>query len=340
MAVSADVTEFIAKLPKTELHLHLVGSASPDTVLELAKRHPSEGVPTDPAELREFYEFVDFPHFIDTYAKVDNLVRTAQDVHDLLLGLARDAASSNVRYAEVTVTAAMHIMKGVAPQALAEVLEQARYEAVERHFVELNYIYDIPAGFGRRAVDLSVEFAVQHRPQGTVALGLAGLEVGYPRADYAEAFAAARDSGLHVVAHAGETTGADEVWSAIRTLGAERIGHGVGAAEDPELLAYLKEHDIALEVCPVSNRCTMATPDLARHPLPRFLDAGVPVALSTDDPGMFHTDLNNEYFVAAELAGLDRPALAEIARTGVRASFADEDAKSDLLGAIDEVLES
>ncbi|WP_020497865.1 adenosine deaminase [Sciscionella marina] len=332
------IPAFIAALPKAELHLHLVGSASPETVLTLARRHPDGAVPTDPAELERFYEFVDFPHFIDNYAKVDELVRTGEDVRELVLGAARDAAKCQVRYAEITVTPVMHIRKGVAPEELGETLTAARIEAAQVHGVELNYIYDIPAGFG--GTEETVDFAVRVRPEGTVALGLAGLEDGYPRAGFADAFATARDAGLHVVAHAGETTGPDEVWAAVRELHAERIGHGIGSVTDPELLDHLARNGIPLEVCPMSNLRTRATESFEAHPLPRLLASGAPITLSTDDPGMFHTDLDTEYTVAARLCELDKEGLAELARNSIRYSYAAPEIAERILAEIDSVLAS
>lgn len=334
----ATTTPFIAALPKTELHLHLVGSASPNTVLELARRHPDAGVPTEPGELAKFYEFRDFPHFLDVYIKVDEMVRTAADVLTLLDGLASDAAASNVRYAEVTVTASMQLAKGISPETLVEALATAREDAMRRHGVAFNWIFDIPAGLGPDHAKTTVDFAIKHRPPGTVALGLAGFEEGYPRAGYRDEFALAADAGLHRVVHAGETTGPDEVWSALRDLGAERIGHGVGAARDPELMDYLAENGITLELCPTSNICTRAVPALPEHPLPSLLSRGIPISLSTDDPGMFATNLNREYTIVAEQFDLCNAQLAEIARNGFRAGFCDDKLREAALAEIDEVL--
>lgn len=334
--VPVETAAFIAALPKAELHLHLVGSASVDTVLALARRHPEHGVPTDAARLAEFYRFTDFTHFIRVIKAVDELVITAQDVHTLVLGLAADAARSGVRYAEVTVTVSLHLAKGIPATELADTLAAARAQARLLHHITLNYIYDIPAGFGgQQAVDATVDFALHHRPEGTVALGLAGMEDGYPRAGFAGPFADARAAGLHVVAHAGETTGPEEVWAALTELGAERIGHGIGSVGDPALLRYLAEHRVPLEVCPISNVRTRATPSLAEHPLPRLLAAGIPVALSTDDPGMFDTDLNREYRTAAQLAGLDHAGIAGLARNSVDAAFCTEQERTELLATID-----
>jgi aminodeoxyfutalosine deaminase len=332
-----DVTEFVAALPKVELHLHLVGSAAPETVLALARRHPDGGVPTDRAALREFYAFTGFGHFLDVYAQVNLLVRTGADVLVLLDGLAAQLAACRTRYAEVQVTPVRNRMAGISFDDLAQALADGRALAGQRHGVELGWIFDADAALGPPGAAQTVEFAIGHRPPGTVGVGLGGPEAGVSRADFAPAFRAARDAGLHSVPHAGETTGPAEVWVALRDLGAERIGHGIGAAADPALLAHLAEHRIALEVCPTSNVCTGAVRSLAEHPLPVLLAGGVPVTLATDDPGMFHTDLNREYLLCHEQFGLEQAELAEIARTGARAAFCPPATRAAVLAEIDKI---
>jgi aminodeoxyfutalosine deaminase len=327
---------FIAALPKVELHLHLVGSASPTTILELARRHPDGGVPTDPDELAKFYAFKDFAHFIEVYAKVALLVRAPDDITALILGLAGDAAASNVRYAEVTVTALAHLVVGMPAELLCEILAAARALAKQRFGITLNWIFDIPGPTAGWA-DVTTDFVLRHRPLGTVALGLAGPEGDAPRAGFRAHFARARDAGLHRVVHAGETTGPDQIWEAINDLGAERIGHGVSAVTDPKLLDYLRDNDIPLEVCPTSNLCTKAVARIEDHPLPTLLRHGVPVTLSTDDPGMFGTTLNREYQLAADTFGLTTEDLTELARTGIRAAYCDETLRTDLLTELDDL---
>jgi aminodeoxyfutalosine deaminase len=335
----SEISPFIAALPKTELHLHLVGSASPETVLELSRNHPEAGLPTELDHLVEFYTFRDFPHFIQVYEQVDSMVRTAEDVHTLLLGLARDAAASNVRYAEVTVTAGANLDKEMTAEDLASALESGRAAAKAEFDVALNWIFDIPAGLPDHLRVSTVDFALNTRPLGTVALGLAGLEVGYPRRDFVADFDKAVAAELHRVVHAGETTGPDEVWDALQVLRADRIGHGVGAARDPELLAYLRHNDITVEMCPISNLCTRAVDKIENHPLPILIEAGVPVTLSTDDPGMFNTYLNKEYQLVADTFGLSNAQLAELARAGVRGAYCDEALRTELLAEIDAMLE-
>ncbi|HEU5470605.1 MAG TPA: adenosine deaminase [Actinophytocola sp.] len=328
---------FVAALPKVELHVHLLGSASIDTVLGLARRHPDRGVPVDRAALREFYEFTDFAHFIEVYVKVTTLVTTAADITDLVVGQAADLARNNVRYAEVTVTPVPHLMLGIEPDELAEALTTGRERARAEHGVELAWVFDIAGSLGYKAGIATAEWVLRHRPAGTVGFGLGGAEIGVPREKYADAFRMAGDGGLHLVPHAGETTGPETIWAALTELRAERIGHGTSAVADPELLAHLAANGIPVEVCPTSNIRTKAVPTLAEHPLPRLLEAGVPVTIATDDPGMFHTDLNTEYLLCHEQFGLSRTELADLARAGVDAAFCRPEVRSALLAEIDEV---
>jgi aminodeoxyfutalosine deaminase len=332
-----DIEAFIAALPKAELHVHLVGAASLDTVLELARRHPTTSVPKDRAELARYYEFTDFPHFITVYSAVNKLVTTPDDVQTMLLGLARDLAANNVRYAEVTVSAIAHFPYGVGPGTLSEALVTGRKRALTEHGVELAWIFDVPMPSDLRAGYSTLEYVLDQWPEGTVGLGRAGLEAPYPRAGFKAAFHEAKAAGLHSIPHAGETTGPEEIWAALHDLGAERIGHGVSAATDEKLVRHLAETGIPLEVSLTSNLCTKAVPSLAEHPLPRLLDAGVTVTLNTDDPGMFGTNLNREYLLAHEVFGLGRAELAELARNSARAAFCSEQTRSRLLDGIDAV---
>jgi aminodeoxyfutalosine deaminase len=333
---ASSVAAFVAALPKVELHLHLVGSASLDTVLALARRHPDGGVPTDRDELRRFYAFTDFPHFLTVYHRVNLLVTTGADIVTLLEGLAAELALRSARYAEVQVTPVRNHMAGISYADLTAALADGRALARERHGVELGWVFDADATLGPAGAEETVDFAVGYRPEGTVGIGLGGPEVGVRRADFAPAFRRAVAAGLHSVPHAGETVGPDEVWAAVTELGAERIGHGIGAAGDPRLLEHLAEHGIPLEVCPISNLRTGAVKDVEAHPLPALVAAGVPVTLATDDPGMFHTDLDAEYLLCHEAFGMGIAELADIARTGARAAFCSPGLRDEILAEIDQ----
>ena len=335
------LSDFIARLPKAELHVHHVGSASPRIVSELAERHPGT-VPSDPDALRRFFEFRDFAHFIDVYLAVVHLIRTPEDIHYLTHEIAREmAVGQGLRYAELTCTPYTSVRpdlehEGMPIEAYTEAIEDARV-AAERDFgLVLRWIYDIPGESGTPAADATLEYALEHRPEGLVGFGLGGPEIGVPRPQFQQHFDTARAAGLHSVPHAGETTGPETVWHALRLLGAERIGHGTSSAQDPSLLVHLAETGVPLEVCPSSNVATRAVASLDEHPIRAFRDAGVTITVNSDDPPMFNTTLNREYEIAADLLGLDEDGVAALARNAVRASFAEEALKTRLLGEIDD----
>jgi aminodeoxyfutalosine deaminase len=335
-----DLSSFIAGLPKAELHVHQVGSASPRAVAELAERHPGV-VPSDPDALAKFFEFRDFAHFVEVYLAVVDLIRTPEDVRLLTYEVAREmAVGQQIRYAELTCTPYTSVQphvegKGMAIEAYSEAIEDARAAALRDFGIRLQWIYDIPGESGIPAADATLDYALNHPTDGLVGFGLGGPEIGVPRPQFRPHFDAARAAGLHSVPHAGETTGPQTVWDALTLLGAERIGHGTSAAQDPELLAHLAQTGVPLEVCPSSNVATRAVAGLAEHPLPAFRDAGVVVTINSDDPPMFGTTLNREYEIAADLLGLDEQGVRDLAKAAVRAAFLDDGAKRELLAGID-----
>jgi aminodeoxyfutalosine deaminase len=333
------IDAFIDRLPKVELHVHLVGSASVPTVLELARRHRdgvAHGVPTSAAELAAFYEFRDFPHFSEVYGAVSSLVREPADVAEMVLGAARDLARQNVRYAELTVTPYTFTAAGLPAERVSEALDIAARSASRDHGVRIAYIFDIAGELGGPAADATLEHALSSPPEALTGFGLAGIEQARPAFTgvFRSVFASATAAGLHSVPHAGEMSGPATIWEALDGLRAERIGHGISCLDDPVLVERLRESQVPLEVCPTSNVCTRQVPALAAHPLPRLLAEGLFVTLNSDDPPMFGTTLTDEYRQAATVLGLSRAQLADLAADGVRASFLDAGAKQALLAEI------
>jgi aminodeoxyfutalosine deaminase len=342
--------QFIERLPKAELHIHLVGAASLPTVLGLAARYPDSPVPRTEAGLRAFYQFRDFAHFIDVYHTVSDLLREPEDVADLVRGIARDLAAQNVRYAELTVTPYAFVQRGrsagrtlppgrgLPPAAVTEALDIAAREAA----TEIAYIFDIDGGFGAEAARVTLDHALSHPPAALVGFGIGGPEAGRDRDrdEFRDAFAAAVAAGLHSVPHAGEATGPPAIWEALDHLHAERIGHGINCLADPRLVARLRATQVPLEVCPTSNVCTGQVRELASHPLPRLLAEGLFVTLNSDDPPMFGTSLNAEYERAAEAFGLTEAQLTMLALNAVRASFLPHPRKQELLDLITNIATS
>jgi len=335
-----DIHAFIAQLPKVELHVHLIGSAPEDTVLELARRHPHSGVPRTAEGLREFYTFRDFPHFIEVYMAVRSLLTEPEDIADLVRGIARKLAAQNVRYAEIGDAPVALQHNGMPAAVVTAALDAGAREAVSEHGVRIGYIFDFPGQDADRFAGPTLEHALTAPPEALIGLGIGGIEAG--RAPYTElirdVFGAAAAAGLHCLPHAGETTGPETVWEAIENLHAERIGHGINSMADPRLVDYLRERQLPVDVSPTSNVRTRQVAALSEHPLPRMLDEGLYVTLNSDDPPMFGTSLSNEYLVAATVLGLSAADLAALADRGVRASFLDEGTKDALSGEIAKVL--
>jgi aminodeoxyfutalosine deaminase len=332
-----DLRTFIAGLPKAELHVHHVGSASPRIVAELAARHPDSKVPTDPEALVDYFTFTAFAHFIAVYLSVVDLVRTPEDVRLLTFEVARDLARQQVRYAELTITPFSSTRRGIDARAFMEAIEDARKEAEAEFGTVLRWCFDIPGEAGLESAEETARLATDDRvrPEGLVSFGLGGPEIGVPRPQFKPYFDRAIAAGLRSVPHAGETTGPQTVWDALTHLRAERIGHGTSSAQDDKLLAHLAERRIPLEVCPTSNIATRAVRTLDEHPIKEFVRAGVFVTINSDDPPMFGTDLNTEYAVAARLLDLDERGLAELAKNAVEASFLDEGGKARIKEEID-----
>lgn len=322
-------------LPKAELHVHHVGSASPRTVSELAARYEQDTpVPVDPQLLADYFKFTDFGHFIEVYLSVVDLIRTPEDVWTLTHEVARDLAAQNVRYAELTCTPYTSIVRGISAEAYCEALEDARRRAKDDFGIALQWIFDIPGESGLPAAEVTLDTALRLQPEGLIGFGLGGPEIGVPRPQFKPFFDQARAAGLHSLPHSGESTGPESVWDAINFLGAERIGHGIAAAQDPALMAYLAEHEIALEISPTSNVCTRSVESLDAHPLPTLVAAGVPVSINSDDPPMFSTTLSREYEVARRLLDLDDTGVKDLAVAAVNQSFAPAALQSKIIDEI------
>ncbi|PRY63806.1 aminodeoxyfutalosine deaminase [Knoellia remsis] len=318
--------DFIAGLPKAELHVHHVGSARPETVARLAARHPDAGVPQELDALREFYTFRDFAHFIDVYLAVVGLLKTPEDIRLLTYEVAEGLAAQQVRYAELTMTPFTSVRTGIPIEAYTEAIEDARVAAERDLGIVLRWIYDIPGEAGLESAEATATYAVEHGPESLVAFGLGGPEL--PRRQFKPYFDRARAAGLHSAPHAGESTDAQSVWDALDLLGAERIGHGVRSIDDPRLVERLVAERIPLEISPTSNLATRVVGRIEDHPMRALRDAGVVVTVNSDDPPMFNTTLNREYALAADVLDLDEQGLTELATTAIDVSFAPDDVKA------------
>jgi aminodeoxyfutalosine deaminase len=310
--------------PKIELHVHLEGTVRADTLRAIA-RHNDYPLPND---LESLYRFRDFRHFIEVWILTTNALQTEDDFRRMVVDYAEEAAAHGAVYLEGIFSPAERVRRGVPYEAIFEGVCNGAQEARERHGVEIRLTPDIPRGFTLDEARATVEWSARYRDRGVVGVGLGGLEAEFPPEPYEDVFAHAKSLGLGSVPHAGEVAGAASVRGALERLQADRLRHGIRAAEDPGLVAELAGRAIVLDVCPLSNLRTGAVRSLEEHPLPRLVAAGVRCSISTDDPAMFDTDLTRDY-AAAESLGLSPRAAYE---AGVAGALCDEATRERLRG--------
>ncbi len=313
--------DFIRAMPKVELHVHLEGSIRPATLLALAERN-RVGLPSQDLEgLREFYRFTDFDHFIKVYFAITGCLKTVADYSLVAYEFGADMARQNIRYAEVTFTPHTNVTNSGLPlEEILAGLNDGRARAAADFGIEFGWVLDIVRDNPDSRHEV-VEWAVDAMDQGVIGLGLGGTETGHPPEWFADAYAVAREAGLHSVPHAGELAGPESVWGAIHALEAERIGHGVRSAEDPSLVDYLRQHQIPLEICPTSEVCLGVYPSYAAHPVRWLWEQGVYVTINSDDPPMFNTDLVGEYQAMADHLGFTAAELEKLSLNALQASF-------------------
>jgi aminodeoxyfutalosine deaminase len=321
---------FLLRMPKAELHVHLEGAMRPSVLIELARRNGVELPASDEAGLKRWFRFRDFEHFVQVYLTCSRSLRRPEDFKLLAGDFLAEQAMQNILYTEVHFTISTHLANGANGGEVLDALVEAIEEGERRFGVILRLIPDVVRNVGAAAADQTLEWALAGRGRGVVALGLSGSEARFPNEPFRRHFEAARQAGLHRVAHAGEHAGADSIRSVIEVCDAERIGHGVRAVEDAALVEELRERRIPLEVCPTSNLCLGVVPEMAQHPFDPLYRAGVQLSVNSDDPAFFNTNLTREYLRLAQSFGYDATQLAGLALAGLRQAFLSEAERSAL----------
>ncbi|HXU34345.1 MAG TPA: adenosine deaminase, partial [Thermoanaerobaculia bacterium] len=320
----ADLDRFALEIPKVELHIHLEGSMRPNVLLDLAKRNRVALPAADIAGLREWFRFRDFDHFVEIYLTCSRCLRSPEDFRALAADVLASQARQNIVYTEAHFTIQTHLGNGADGEAVREAIADAVAEAERDLGVTLRLIPDIVRNVSVEAADSTIEWALADKTGLVVAVGLAGIENGYPNEPFREHFDAARKAGLRLVAHAGEHGGPESIRSVLDVVGPDRIDHGVRATEDPALVRELVERRLPLDICPSSNVCLGVYPDLATHSFDALRRAGAAVNVNTDDPPFFDTDLATEYTRLARAFGYGADDLAGFSLAGLEASFLPE----------------
>ena len=335
--MALEIEEFIRRLPKAELHLHLEGTITPATLVELSARHDAH--PMTLAEAESHYRFDDFTSFIEGFKAVTRRLVTPEDYELVAWHMMQQLAAQGVVHAEVYISVGViYMWRNFDPacfEPIFEGLERARQRGERELGLSLYWIFDAVRHFTveeavrvfRKAADMRSEYP------SIIGIGLGGDERRTGSAPFRALYAKAREAGLRLTNHAGETTGPEAIREAL-AIGSERLGHVLSAVQDPDLLQELKAREVPLELNPTSNVRTGVCPSFAAHPLRTYFDAGLLVTLNSDDPAFFGSDIANEYLLAHTEQGFTREELRQLAVNSIRASFLPESSKASWLARI------
>ncbi len=319
-------------VPKAELHVHVEGAASPDLIRRIAARNRvpvPDGVFTEDGKFR----WKDFLDFLNTYDAATSVIRTGEDYRDIVYEYLVKCAAEGAIYVELTASADHAADVGISDEEHLAALAQGIDDARDETGIEGRIVMSCVRHFGAEKAREVARRTVEGPHPYVTGFGMGGDEAGFPPEQFADAFAVAREAGLGLTVHAGEWAGPESVRGGL-ALGVSRIGHGVRASEDSELVRELADKGTVLEVCPTSNVALGLYPSYEEHPLPALRAAGVAVTLGSDDPPYWDASIGGEYAVAAERMGFDEEALREVTRTALRAAFVEEEVRRRLLDLV------
>lgn len=333
--MNQELGNFLRRLPKAELHLHLEGTILPETLVELSARHDEAPLSLETA--RELYRYTDFTSFLMAFKAVTQRLQTAEDYELVTYRMIAKLASQGVIHAEVYVSVGVvYYWRKTEFEPLFAGMERGRIRGEQDFGVTLYWIFDAVRHFGAdeaaRVFRKAAEMRREH--SSIIGIGIGGDERRTGAEPFRELYAEAKEHGLRLTAHAGETVGPEGLWGAIN-IGAERLGHALSAVEDPELMDVLAERQIPLEICITSNLKTGCCLTVLEHPVRHYFDSGLMITLNSDDPAMFGSDLAGEYLLAASEYEFTGEHLRELAANSIEASFLPAERKVELLKQIE-----
>lgn len=328
--------EFIRRLPKAELHIHIEGTLEPQMMFDLADRNGYELPFRDVDSVAAAYKFKNLQSFLDIYYQGAAVLQTPQDFYDLITAYLDRAAADGVCHAEIFLDPQSHTARGVGFEVFMDSLRSGIAYARSRHGISANLILCFLRHLSGDDALKTIREAENHL-EDVIAVGLDSSEVGNPPERFVAAYAHARDLGLRAVAHAGEEGPPEYVIGALDVLGVERIDHGVRSLEDPNLVERLRRDQIPLTVCPLSNVALRVVDRVIDHPLPQMLEEGLLVSVNSDDPAYFGGYVGENYFALADDLGFGEQRLAMLAANSIMSSFLDEAPKEELLSELESV---
>lgn len=313
-----------SNLPKVELHVHLEGAIPHSALFALIQKYGGDPSLPDVAALARRFKFRNFAQFMEAWSWKNQFLREYEDFSHIAELAAREMANQNIRYAEMFFSPSIFVRHGLEIQELTHAVRMGLSRVPE---IEISLIADLVRDYGPEYEMTTLRKLDEVQGDGVIGIGIGGSEREFPPEPFESLYEEARRMGFHTNAHAGEAAGPESIWGAIRHLHIDRIGHGTRAHEDPELLDYLREHRIPLELCPGSNVCTGAVSAITEHPIREYFECGLIISVNTDDPMMFGTSLDKEYEWLVRECGFTKKAICRLILLGVESSWLPEDRK-------------
>jgi adenosine deaminase len=324
---SSNLYTWLQRLPKIELHIHLEGAIPLDALWQLVQKYGGDpDVPNREAIERKF-QYQDFPHFIETWMWKNQFLRQYEDFSFIAEAVGRDLAAQNIRYIEAFYSPPDFYPNGLKTQPLTEAIRQGLARVPE---IEVALVADLVRNYGPEQGLRTLKEVNEVRDSGVIGIGIGGSEHTFPPEPYAEIYERARQMGFHTSAHAGEAAGPASIWGALRALKVDRIGHGTRAQEDINLLEYLKDHQIPIEMCPLSNLRTGVVASINQHPIRRYFENGLRVTVNSDDPKMFNNSLALEYQTLINTLEFKPEDIKTLITNGIQASWLPAQGKKRL----------
>lgn len=325
-----EMRDWLAALPKAELHLHLEGAIPLPALWRLIEKYGGDSEVKSPEDLRRRLTYRDFPDFIAAWIWKNGFIRGYDDFSLIAEAMARELVAQNVRYAEVFFSPSRFTEQNLHPEGLAKAIRAGLSQVPE---VEVWLIADLVRDFGPEQAGQTLLEIDKVRDQGIIGVGIGGSEHAFPPAPFAPVYDTARDMGLHTTAHAGEAAGPESVRDAVEQLAVERIGHGVRAVEDEGVMNMLAERQIPLEVCPLSNVATGVVETIEQHPVRKLWDHGLNLTVNTDDPGMFHNSITDELAALVDVFGFSPDDIRRLQLNALDAAWLPADRRSTMIEA-------
>ncbi len=324
------------QLPKVELHLHLEGAIPLNALWQLLEKYDAVSEVGDFSQLRQRFQYKDFYHFIDTWLWKNKFLQDYEDFTFMASKVAEDLASQNIIYVEAFYSPGDFIKHRLEPQKLTEAIRKGLDVHADK--ITVNLVADLIRDFGPQQGMTWLKQIYEVKNLGVIGIGIGGSEREFPPEPYEAVYEEARTLGFRTTAHAGEVAGADSIWGAIRSLKVDRIGHGTRAIDDPKLLSYLREQQLPIEMCPISNLRTRVVADLALHPIRQFYDEGLLITVNTDDPKMFNSSLVKEYLALVEKLGFSWDEIVTLIENGIKSAWCEDLKKQELLEKLEKGL--